>query len=572
MNYSKYIRIMTTAMAVTMLLAGCSSGGSGTESGAETTADAVTSAQTVETERESEPVTEAVTQAETETEAVETEPETEAETEADTESETQPETEPETEAPQPDPIVYDYADERYTMVGTKAEAGKTSGEVFGGAYFEDELLRGDFSATLHVTPSSVRAEAGLLFGAGIPEGMETFEGYALTLIKDQIFLRSIRIGESGEQEVTELARHTVGNARAHITGGCTLRVDRVGNAFRFYYCDDLEGVEPWPEFELALEEMTGIGVGYFDNGRGAIFEDLTVTEAKAEVAPEQTYLNPVFGSADPCVLFYEGTYYCYATSESVGYHVYTSTDLVNWTDAGACTGKMWGFDRWYWAPEVIEKDGRFYMIATVNEHIGIAVADSPLGPFVPEENWLYEKSIDGHIFMDDDGRAYLYYVSWQTDYAIYGCELTEDLRSVKPETTRMVLRATDPWEKVDGDCVEGPYMLKHNGLYYLTYSGTVYTSDQYAVGYATSDSPLGDFTRYEANPVLNFNAAVHGPGHHSFTTSADGELWIVYHRHNSTEAIHPRMTCIDRVRFAPTSSGVDRLEVYGPTSIPQPLP
>lgn len=561
LSYTKRIATAALAALVGVAAVGCQS----TDSDQPTTTVAVTDPATEETEGA------ATTAPETEPAEQETEPET---LPVETEPATQPaETDPETQAPAPDPIVYEYVNERYAMDGDKVEAGASDrGGAYGGAFYNEEILNGNFEISLRVTPATAKAEAGLLFGATIPEGQETFEGYAFTLLKDQIFLYRVRINENGEQTLTEVARNTVGNARAHIKEGCALRVARQGDIYRFYYCDDLEGVEPWPEFELYLGELEGVGVGYFDNGRGASFEGLTVTEAETAAVEGATYLNPIFDSADPCVLYYDGTYYCYATSEFVGYHVYTSTDLVNWTDAGACAGMMWGLDRWYWAPEVIEKDGKFYMIATVDEHIGIAVADSPLGPFVPEENWLYEKSIDGHIFIDDDGRAYLYYVSWQTEYAIYGCELDEDLRSVKEGTTVQLLKAMDPWETVDGGCVEGPYMLKHNGTYYLTYSGTVYTSDQYAVGYATSDSPLGTFRRYDGNPILNFNEAVHGPGHHSFTTDANGDLWIVYHRHNSVDEIHPRMTCIDRARFAPTASGADRLEIYGPTSVPQLIP
>ncbi|MBE6651993.1 MAG: hypothetical protein E7610_01090 [Ruminococcaceae bacterium] len=545
----------TLAVALAALLAVCGVSCQPSAGKGEDTTSAITLPNTAESEKGTESVTDP---AEVTTQAV---PET---------------TVPETDAlPDVDPIEFSYAGAHYTFNGNSAEAAQVTskGFAYGAAFYEDERLNGDFDAIVHVTPGTLKAEAGLLFGAKVSEDGERFEGYAFTLMKEYIYLYRVFINESGETELTELASHCVGNLRGVTKTGGTLRVVRRGDAFSFYFCDDLEGVEPWPEFEVALTDMQGIGIGYFDNGRGgASFDFFAVTEAASAPAPEQTYLNPVFESADPYVLYHDGVYYCYATSAPVGYYVHTSTDLVNWTYAGLCAEEMWGFKQWYWAPEVIEKDGKFYMIATVNEHIGIAVADSPLGPFIPQENWLYEKSIDGHIFVDDDGRVYLYYVSWQSEYAIYGCELTEDLLSVKPGTTKLMLRAQEPWEKVDGDCVEGPYMLKHNGTYYLTYSGTVYTSDQYAVGYATADSPLGDFERNETNPVLCFNYAVHGPGHHSFATDANGDLWMVYHRHNSTEAIHPRMTCIDRARFAPTASGVDRLEVYGPTSTNQPYP
>ena len=66
---------------------------------------------------------------------------------------------------------------------------------------------------------------------------------------------------------------------------------------------------------------------------------------------------------------------------------------------------------------------------------------------------------------------------------------------------------------------------------------------------------------------------LYGPGHHSFTTSPDGsELFIVYHVHNTTSAVHPRKICIDRARFVPTADGGDRLEIFGPTHTSQEYP
>ena len=88
-----------------------------------------------------------------------------------------------------------------------------------------------------------------------------------------------------------------------------------------------------------------------------------------------------------------------------------------------------------------------------------------------------------------------------------------------------------------------------------------------------ADSPLGPYEKYKANPILSYTSKLYGPGHHSFTTSPSGEeLIIVYHTHASTTAVHPRTICIDRARFAPTASGTDRLEIFGPTHLGQRYP
>jgi len=118
-------------------------------------------------------------------------------------------------------------------------------------------------------------------------------------------------------------------------------------------------------------------------------------------------------------------------------------------------------------------------------------------------------------------------------------------------------------------------MLKHNGTYYLTYSCNGYKSPYYAIGYATSSSPLGEYVKYQGNPILAQSAVnkCYGPGHHSFTVSPSGEPIIVYHRHNSEKEVAPRMTCIDRYAFIKSDDGgPDILKVYGPTFTPQRKP
>lgn len=493
-------------------------------------------------------------------------------TPADTEAETEAEADP--------ADAFSYVGSNYTLTEEGASAAEISPdsftEIYNGAFLENELLDGDFAAELHVTLDNVKSNAGLLFRAEVSTAFDGFEGYAFTIRDKRVYLYQVTGTAQSGTKVTELACRVV--ERPDRKDGCVLRVERDGNTYRCYFCDDMDGVEPWPEFEFVLNDVRGTGIGYFDNGHGASFDSLAVAALENPEVSGKTYKNPVFGqeqAADPGVLYYDGMYYCYSTSAPIGYYVYTSTDLVSWTNRGLCADMMWGLSKngYYWAPEVFEKDGKFYMIASVEEHIGFAVADNPLGPFIPEPNWLYDKSIDGHVFIDDDGRAYLYYVSWQSTYGIYGCELNEDLVTVKPGTTKLLLKPEDSWERFEGNVTEGPFILKNNGTYYLTYSGTGYESDQYAVGYATSDSPLGDYERYEANPVLSYTSKFHGPGHHSFTTSPDGsELWIVYHVHNTLSEVHPRKICIDRARFVPTESGLDRLEIYGPNHTSQPYP
>ena len=92
----------------------------------------------------------------------------------------------------------------------------------------------------------------------------------------------------------------------------------------------------------------------------------------------QTYQNPVCAGADPFVLLADGLYYHYSTNDPDGYRVLVSPDLVHWEDKGYCLHKdsVQG-EKWFWAPEVLALDGKYYMVYTADTHLGIAVADTP---------------------------------------------------------------------------------------------------------------------------------------------------------------------------------------------------
>ncbi len=285
---------------------------------------------------------------------------------------------------------------------------------------------------------------------------------------------------------------------------------------------------------------------------------------------EQIYEIGTMLGADPFVLLHNDIYYLYCTSEvndpdpaisrleqNKGIHVYTSTDLKSWTDCGLCLSQedVRG-DKWFWAPEVTYYNGRFYMVYTAEEHLGIAVSDNPTGPFVQEEKrWLSDRrAIDGSFFFDEDGQIYLYYVRLcEGEIAgnvIFAARMTPDLQSIDEEHEQMLIRAEEEWETRDCLVAEGPFVLKHKGKYYLTYSANHTRSHEYAVGYAVADDPMGPFVKYEGNPILKKNKEMVGVGHHSFTTAKDGKnLICVHHRHFSQEQFKPRMICVAEAGF-----------------------
>jgi beta-xylosidase len=218
------------------------------------------------------------------------------------------------------------------------------------------------------------------------------------------------------------------------------------------------------------------------------------------------------------------------------------------------------------------------MYFTVQERIAVAESDSPLGPFVQEIKAPFHldvPEIDTHLFIDDNGTKYLYFVRFTNGNEIWGAELNDDLRSINEATLTRCIGASQAWEDSSlephphAKVNEGPFVLRHNGLYYLTYSANHTANPGYGVGYATSSHPLGPWQKYEGNPILAGDGVkINGPGHHSFAISPSGQMYMVYHTHFDMTGMGLRKLAIDPCEFV-KSAGDDVLKVYGPTAEPQ---
>jgi len=312
----------------------------------------------------------------------------------------------------------------------------------------------------------------------------------------------------------------------------------------------------------------------------------SLQESEKNNAMYDNSLGLVPNCADPYVLEYEGIYYLYGTGGRKGIMTYTSTDLANWSEpAGVKEGfaldstDVWG-NRGFWAPEVYRINNKFYMYFTVQERIAVAESDSPLGPFVQYDKKPFHldiPEIDTHLFIDDDGTKYLYFVRFTKGNEIWVAVLNDDLQSIKEETLTHCIGTSQPWEDSSREPYpharvnEGPFILKHKGLYYLTYSANHTANPDYGVGYATSKHPMGPWIKYEGNPILKGDGhTINGPGHHSFIKSPSGQLYMVYHTHFDMTRMGPRKLAIDPCEFvASENGGPDVIKVYGPTSEPQ---
>ena len=291
----------------------------------------------------------------------------------------------------------------------------------------------------------------------------------------------------------------------------------------------------------------------------AILATLTLSSAKAEqVAPEQRVQL-----ADPFILLHEGTYYAYGTHNRNGIEYYTSNDLRKWHYGGIALHKNNSYGtKWFWAPEVYLIDRKFYMYYTAENRICVAIADSPIGPFkqVKKEPMLpNEHAIDNTLFIDDDGTPYLFYVHIKHGFHIKVAELERDYTTIKPNTTTHCIKPKQHWEQVEGKVNEGPSIIKHDGLYFMFYSGNGYTSHNYGIGCAIARNIRGPWRKLPENPILQLPGRLVGTGHGAPFYDKAGKLHYVFHAHNSNEKVHPR--CMYITRMAIKRSGKEHYPV-----------
>lgn len=265
--------------------------------------------------------------------------------------------------------------------------------------------------------------------------------------------------------------------------------------------------------------------------------------------------------ADPFVLrLADGGYAAYGThpgreGERV-FEALRSPDLVAWQSAGEVLDRLpdeLGSD--YWAPEVAESDGVFWMYYSVGHgdqghHLRVARAEAATGPFrdlgidlTPEELF----AIDAHPFRDEDGRWYLFFARDVLDHERPGTHLA--VASLASSMTGLdgpivpVLAPNADWQlyerdrlihgrRFDWHTLEGPAVVRRAGRYWLTYSGGAWTGPGYAVGVAVADHPLGPWTHVDQPPLLRSGDGLRGPGHNSLTVGPDGHDIIAFHSWN----------------------------------------
>ncbi len=241
------------------------------------------------------------------------------------------------------------------------------------------------------------------------------------------------------------------------------------------------------------------------------------------------------------------------------FNVFSSPDLVNWTKhdhALDVENVSWAAYA-VWAPSAIEKDGKYYLFFGANDiqsddqlgGIGVAVSDRPEGPFKdaigkPLVGAFHNgaQPIDQFVFRDDDGQHYLYYGGWKHCNVV---RLGDDLTSIEPFPDGTTFKEITP-----PGYVEGSFMVKRKGVYYLMWSEGGWTGPDYSVAYAMGPSPTGPFKPMGKILSQDFKIA-RGAGHHSVVNVPGTDDWyIAYHRRPLDEdAGERRQLAIDRMIF-----------------------
>ena len=274
-------------------------------------------------------------------------------------------------------------------------------------------------------------------------------------------------------------------------------------------------------------------------------------------------------TADPTARVFNGKLYVYPSHDilctedkgRVGwfcmedYHIFSSDNLTEWKDHGEIlnqTEVAWADPSAYsmWAPDCVERDGKYYFYFPTKPKdekgfkIGVAISDSPEGPFVPQEEPIAGvNGIDPNVFIDADGQAYLYWSGGNIFVAKLKPNMTE--LASEPEVI-----ANLPQEGLK----EGPFVFERNDIYYLTYPHVANKTER--LEYAMGPTPEGPFT--VTGVIMNESPTGCWTNHQSIVNFK--EQWYLFYHHND---LSPDFDKNRSIRADSLSFNPDGTLVYG---------
>jgi arabinoxylan arabinofuranohydrolase len=293
--------------------------------------------------------------------------------------------------------------------------------------------------------------------------------------------------------------------------------------------------------------------------------------------------NPIIQTnytADPAPMVYDDTVYLYTSHDEdnavqftmYNWMLYSSTDMVNWTDHGIVAGVKdpyktfkWADGNNAWAPQVIFRNGKFYLYGPFPRGghmvIGVAVADKPTGPFVDAigapliNNPNSTNDIDPTVFIDDDAQAYLYYGHQPP---VFYVKLNQDMISYAGSIVELTRPQT--YE-------EGPWFYRRNGQYYLAFASTCCPE---GIGYAMGNSPTGPWTYKGSIMDGNSQSSGNHPGIIDYKGSSYvfGFHYAVQLQREGSKVGERRSVCVEKLTYN-TDGTIPKLPFWSKTGAAQ---
>ena len=287
--------------------------------------------------------------------------------------------------------------------------------------------------------------------------------------------------------------------------------------------------------------------------------------------------NPVIKalySADPTARVFNGKVYLFPSHDIISpveperrwfcmedYHVFSSEDLVNWTDHGVILNQKdvpWGNPEGYsmWAPDCVEKDGKYYFYFPNASKgrgfaVGVAVADRPEGPYVPEPEPIEGiNGIDPCVLQASDGNAYIF---WGNGRCAKLDPSMKKLAADNPKTTmkwgnrEMEMVGVNCLQGLPSRQAEGPFAFEKDGNFYLTYPYVKENTE--VLAYAMSKSPMGP---YEYKGIIMERSQNECWTNHHSIVNYKGQWYLFYHHNDySPNFDKNRSVRIDKISFLP---------------------
>jgi hypothetical protein len=287
--------------------------------------------------------------------------------------------------------------------------------------------------------------------------------------------------------------------------------------------------------------------------------------------------NPIIKglySADPTARVFNGKVYLFPSHDIISpveperkwfcmedYHVFSSEDLVNWTDHGVILDQKnvpWGNPEGYsmWAPDCVEKDGKYYFYFPNASKgrgfaVGVAVADRPEGPYIPEPEPIKGiNGIDPCVLQASDGNAYIF---WGNGRCAKLKPNMKELADDNPKTTmkwgnrEMEMIGVNCLEGLPSRQAEGPFAFEKDGNFYLTYPYVKENTE--VLAYAMSKNPMGP---YEYKGIIMERSQNECWTNHHSIVNYKGQWYLFYHHNDySPNFDKNRSVRIDKISFLP---------------------